>query len=83
MEIHDEFDIEKNLQTYVKTAIREVHKKKTEFDGRSWYPEEIKNSIYYETLGLVDLDLSSLALTKKQKKDIPAPKKLAEKYVVY
>ena len=78
--LNDEIEIEKNLQKYIDSVIHEVGRKKSEFNDKGWYPNDIRTAINTETSGKVDLDITSLYLTKAQKKEANAPEKLIKKY---
>ena len=82
IELTEEVDIPKNLQLYINTFIEQINNKKSEFKNKGYYPEKIKRTILKETKGKVKLDTSALMLTRQQKKEIDAVKKLSEKYTV-
>lgn len=80
MMLHPEIDFEANLQNYLNTAIKLVKNKNNEFHSRGYYPEAIKKAINAETNSFVELDTSTLSLTKTQIQNQKRLQKLCAMY---
>lgn len=70
-------NIPKYSQRYVNDIINAIHKKK--FVDNNWYPYMLKEKLYSESAGIININLSRYKLTEEQAFK-NAPEELVEKY---